>query len=477
MVSKFGLAIFLINSMKPFCTFFLTLILAGFAVGQGLDISSLSKTQGGARVIAYFAAFNSGDEEKLRTFFTENIAPESLKQRPVEPRLAFHRQVRNDFQKIEISKVISISDTEIKIMATSIGGATIAYTFSIDPKTSKFIGFQIEPTEDPDDQPGPGAAFPAPTTRAELIGNTDKLFSALAGSDAFSGVVMIAKDDKPIFAKAFGYADADKKTKNEIDTRFNLGSINKVFTRIAIGQLIRQGKLSYDDKLIKVLPDYPNRDAAAKITIGNLITMTSGIGDFFNDKYFAIDKGSLRSLKDYLPLFANEPLEFEPGTSNRYSNGGYLVLGLVIEKLSGKSYYDYVRDNVFKPAGMTHTDSYEIDKLPANTAYGYMPGKIRNDKSLPGRGSSAGGGYSTAGDLLKFSNALRGKILAIPDDKGGFPTEFTGIGVAGGSEGVNALFIANGQTGYTIIVLSNYEPPSAERPGMQVRDWLKHVKE
>jgi CubicO group peptidase (beta-lactamase class C family) len=380
---------------------------------------------------------------------------------------------------VEISKVISVSESEISVLARSVGGSFITYSFELDPATSKFTAFRIEPGDAPSASSPSAVVYPAPKTQRELLDTTAKLFADLAKADAFSGVAMIAKDDKPLFAKAYGYADAANKTSNQIDTKFNLGSINKIFTRIAIGQLISQGKLSYNDKLSKILPDYPNRDAANKITIGNLVTMTSGIGDFFNDRFLAMDKGKLRSLQDYLPLFANanDPLEFEPGTKNRYSNGGYVVLGLVIEKLSGKSYFDYVRDNIFKPAGMNDTDSFEMDKLPPNTAYGYLPGNIRNDKSLPARGSSAGGGYSTAADLLKFSNALRNKKLSIPDDNGGFPADFKGTGIAGGSEGVNALFIVNGQTGYTIIVLSNYEPPSAEKPGMQVRDWLKQFQQ
>lgn len=291
---------------------------------------------------------------------------------------------------------------------------------------------------------------------------------------------MIAKDDKPIFAKAYGLADRDKKTANDLDTRFNLGSINKNFTRIAIGQLVRAGKLSFNDKLINILPDYPNHDAASKITIGQLVNMTSGIGDFFNDRFRAIDKKKLRTVKDYLPLFGSDPLEFEPGTKNRYSNGGYIVLGLVIERLSGMSYYDYVRENIFKPAGMTNSAWFAVDELPANTARGYIGsglGRTSNQAALPGRGSSAGGGYSNASDLLKFSLALRSNKLEIPNDEGSFPARFEGIGIAGGTEGVNALFIANGQTGYTIIILSNYDPPSAEGPGMQVRDWIKNIKE
>ncbi|MEO6655504.1 MAG: serine hydrolase domain-containing protein, partial [Pyrinomonadaceae bacterium] len=341
-------------------------------------------------------------------------------------------------------------------------------------------GFGIEQTEAPSTSQKAETAYPSTASLAELISTTGRFIDDLAKADAFSGVVMIAKNGTPIFAKAYGYADAEKKLANTVDTRFNLGSINKNFTRIAIGQLVKQGKLSFDDKLIKILPDYPNRDAAAKITIGHLVNMTSGIGDFFNDKFDAIDKKKLRENKDYLPLFGSDPLEFEPGTKNRYSNAGYVVLGLVIEKISGKSYYDYVRDNIFKPAGMNSTDSYALDELPINTAFGYAGtagARNRNLASLPGRGSSAGGGYSTATDLLKFSNALRNQKLTIPDDNGGFSATFNGVGIAGGSPGVNALFIANGQTGYTIIVLSNYGPPSAEKPGTQIRDWLKQIKE
>ncbi len=130
---------------------------------------------------------------------------------------------------------------------------------------------------------------------------------------------------------------------------------------------------------------------------------------------------------------------------------------------------------------MADTDSFAMNELPANTATGYMKngmgGLAPNPSALPGRGSSAGGGYSTVADMLKFSNVLRSKKLEIPADDGTFPAEFKGTGVAGGSEGVNALFITNGQTGYTIIVLSNLDPPSAEKPGVQIRDWLKQVKD
>jgi CubicO group peptidase (beta-lactamase class C family) len=475
--------ILLIRTIKVMQKYLLLLLLFGCiaaASAQTPDLTSLGGTESGARVVAYFAAFNSGDEQKLKTFFLENVDPEALKQRPVEPRLAFHRQVREDFKTVDVKKIVSANAEQITVLAQSVNGSWISYSFRFDPLSKKISGFAIEPTEPPGDTSSIALKYPDPSTRAELLSTTERYFADLAKDDEFSGVVMIAKDNAPIYIKAFGYSDKEKKVLNNTDTRFNLGSINKNFTRVAIGQLIRQGKLSWDDKLIKILPDYPNKEAASKITVGQLVTMRSGIGDFFNDRYNAADKKKLLSNKDYLPLFGSDPLEFEPGTKTRYSNGGYVVLGLVIEKISGMSYYDYVRQNIFIPAGMSFSDSFALGQLPANTATGYIgrgAGRTTNQAALPGRGSSAGGGYSNAADLLKYSVALRSMKVEVPDDDGKFPAKFGGIGIAGGTEGVNALFITNGQTGYTIVVLSNYDPPSAEKPGTQVRNWLKGIKE
>lgn len=443
------------------------------------DATDLTNSASGKRALAYFAAFNSGDDAKLAAFFSENTDGEALKRRPVEPRVAFHKQVRSDFKQLTIKKVVSVTDQEINVLAQSPSGEWASVTFEIEGSAGKFAGVMVERISPPSDAK---AATPsAPTNQAELITAVERIMDGLVKADAFSGVVMIAHGDKPVFTKAYGLADSAKKIDNNRETRFNLGSINKMFTRIAIGQLVSQGKLSFTEKLIKILPDYPNREAASKITIGQLVTMTSGIGDFFNEKFEAADKSKIRSLKDYLPFFVNDPLIFEPGTDKRYSNGGYLVLGLVIEKLSGKDYYDYVRENIFKPAGMSSSDSFAIDALPPNTAVGYasQPSGKRtpNVAELPARGSSAGGGYSTADDMLRFSIALKTKKLVIPNDDGTFPAEFTGAGFAGGSPGVNSLFIASSKTGYTLVVLSNFDPPSAEKPGSMIGDWLKQLKQ
>jgi len=226
------------------------------------------------------------------------------------------------------------------------------------------------------------------------------------------------------------------------------------------------------------------------------VTMTSGLGDFFGERYDATPKTKLRTLADFLALFVNEPLLFEPGTSRRYSNAGYIVLGLIIEKASGQAYHDYVRQHVFLPAGMNDTDAYPQDSIVANRAVGYtregedgktQPGPKRiNVYALPARSSSAGGGYSTAPDLLAFDAAMRADKLLSPawtdwfySDKekapvtGAAARKHSGAGgFAGGTAGVNAVVETDLDTGYSIVVLSNDDPPSAEAVAKKIRQWL-----
>jgi CubicO group peptidase (beta-lactamase class C family) len=334
--------------------------------------------------------------------------------------------------------------------------------------------------------PGPGAP-PKPVNEAELVAQLSKTMDKLAAEDKFSGAVLLAKDGKPIFEKAYGMASKGYGVANRTDTKFNLGSIDKVFTKVAIGQLVQQGKIaSVDDKLIKYLPDYPNKEAAEKVTLRQILNMQSGIGDFFGPQFEKAAKDQYRTISDFLPLFAAEPLQFEPGTKQKYSNGGYIVLGAVIEKLTGKSYYDYVRENIFRPLGMNNTDFSQVDEIVNNRATGYTKrGAVetvtwrQNIYTLPARGSSAGGGYSTVDDLLKFANAVGERKILNPAFDPEAPVApgkpfaiMLGLGIAGGSPGVNGVMEAGMPGGYTMIVLSNYDPPTAEDVATSVREFM-----
>lgn len=311
-----------------------------------------------------------------------------------------------------------------------------------------------------------------PAAGQSLSDRLAKSLDSLAASDQFAGVVLLAKDGAPLFEHAYGMADRETHRGNDVETAFNLGSINKVFTQIAIRQLAAAGKLDLDSTLTRYWPDYPNADVARRVTIRQLLQHRSGIGGNIFGAPPGGTRHDVRRLADYLPLFVQEPLQFDPGTRSQYSNAGYVVLGLLVERLSGENYYDYVRRHIYEPAGMSRTAHWPVDSLPPNTAVGYThrdssgaPTPLHhNTDLLPGRGSSAGGGYSTAHDLLRFLGALRAQRIP-----GGGPA---GIGVAGGAPGLNAAVEGDLPGGYDLIVLANLDPPAAENVAALVRGWL-----
>jgi CubicO group peptidase (beta-lactamase class C family) len=304
----------------------------------------------------------------------------------------------------------------------------------------------------------------------------------LAAADVFSGAVLLAKDGVPVYKGAFGMANKDFDSANRVDTKFNLGSMNKMFTAVAVAQLVEKGKLSFDDPLSKFIPDFPDKESANKIKIKHLLSHTAGLGGYFSDKWDQRSRGDIRTVDDMMALAkADEKLQFEPGSKWQYSNTGMLVLGKVIEIVSGQSYYDYVRENIAKPAGMTNTDCYELDKVNHNLAVGYD--KQYTDAGVTFgnnifmhvmRGGPQGGGYSTVEDLLKFSQALQGgkllgaeyvKILTTakpelnsPDYGFGFQIDSGGksFGHSGGFPGINSNLDMYTGPGWTAVVMSNY---------------------
>ena len=305
-------------------------------------------------------------------------------------------------------------------------------------------------------------------------------------ADRFAGVVLLAKNGKPIFAEAYGLADREKQVANSLTTRFRIGSMNKMFTATSILQLAQAGKLKLDDPLDRFLPDYPNKNLASKVTIHHLLTHTGGTGDFFGPE-FAAHRLETRTLQDYVTLFGTRDVAFEPGSKWAYSNYGFLLLGLVVEKAAGVSYYDYVRDHIYTPAGMTGTSSQPEAEVVPDRSIGYMrvAGKWqRNTDTLPYRGTSAGGGYSTAEDFLRFANAIAGHTLlnasytdllttGTVDAPGGQKYaygfgDFRSDGVrffghSGGAPGMNGDLRIYPESGYTVVALANMDPPAAGR--------------
>ncbi len=266
--------------------------------------------------------------------------------------------------------VLAESPGLLEVLAQGGNGDWLAMTFEAQPAPPQLLlAIRI------DESLSPTELAAAPKSEAALAATLDGSLGALTASDEFAGAVLVMRKGATLYQKAFGLASREHGVPNTVETRFNLGSINKLFTRVAVAQLVEKGLLAPTDTLGTLLPDYPNRDAAAKVTLEQLLDMTSGIGDFFGPRFDETPKDRLRSIRDYLPLFASDPLLFEPGTQNRYSNGGYVVLGAVIEKVTGQDYYTYVREHVFDPAGMTASESFEADQIAPNVASGYTRGE------------------------------------------------------------------------------------------------------
>ncbi len=318
--------------------------------------------------------------------------------------------------------------------------------------------------------------------RESIINPIKSHLKILEKENNLSGVVLIAKEGKPIYREAFGFSNLPDRVKNKPDTKFNLASINKMFTAMAIMQLVESGKISLQDKVGQYLTDYPNKTVADSVTIHQLLTHTSGMRSFWED-YDKLAKEKFKTVSDYLPLFADKKLAFAPGSDFYYSNSGYMVLGLIIEKVSGQNYFDFVKEHIYKPAKMMNTDAYELDNAIPNLAIGYTmsleePGQWKNNiYSNLAKGTPAGGGYSTVDDLLNFANALQNNILLSKENIAlctsgkvkyregmyGYGFEENTInghrifGHTGGHDGIACELMIYPDLGYTVVILTNGE--------------------
>ncbi len=328
-----------------------------------------------------------------------------------------------------------------------------------------------------------------PLTDAEAVRAIGAHYDAAARAGTFSGAVMLTRGDQVLLSRAWGLADRRWNVANTPEMKFNLGSIGKIFTRIGIAQLAAKGTVSLDDPVSKFLPGFPHADS---ITVAMLCAHRSGIGDFFNDAYDAMNHGTLRHNRDYVPLFRDQPLLFAPGTDRRYSNGSYALLGEIIAKASGEDYYDYLARHIFEPAGATSTAALFADAPDPGVAMGYTTsedsaGPAReNIFSRPARGSAAGGSYSTTGDVKRIDDALVGHRLVDPawsawvmggprpGPQVAGPPGPPGFGVAGGAPGIAALWRHEGQL--VLIVFANLDPPTVEPVNRGAEDLFMRMR-
>lgn len=227
-----------------------------------------------------------------------------------------------------------------------------------------------------------------------LVASIDSFVQARIAADAFSGVVAVTRGGEVIYQRAAGLAERETQRAIDADTKLQIASATKMFTQIAIWQLIQAGKVSLTDTVGKFLPTYPNETVRRQVTVEQLLRHRSGVGSFWNAEFMA-RRGKVRSIDDYLALFQHDSLLFAPGTSEAYSNGGYVILGAIIERVSGKDFHDYLRERIFEPAGMKGTVPNDDRKQYVNAAIGYtaqpMGGAPGGDTRLAGPGGARPG--------------------------------------------------------------------------------------
>ncbi|GAA0556429.1 serine hydrolase [Rhizomicrobium electricum] len=255
-------------------------------------------------------------------------------------------------------------------------------------------------------------AMPALAAAPDAV-RMEEIIQSYAKSGQFMGSVLVWKDGQTLIDKGYGYANLEWQVTNAPDSKFRIGSMTKQFTAVAILLLQERGKLAITDPVRKYIPDAPA--AWDKITLYHLLTHTSGIPNFTDLPDHQERARNPVTPAEELAWFKDKPLNFPPGTKWNYSNSGYSVLGMVIEKASGLSYQQFLTDNFFTPLGMKNT-GYDSNKtVIANHAYGYAPGKdgvevaAYNDMTVP---YAAGALYSTTHDILIWDQALfGGKVL------------------------------------------------------------------
>lgn len=436
----------------------------------------LPDTPAARQFAAWLAAFNNPDPVAFRQFAAKNF--------PNRPGGADRdHRFREQTGGFEFVKAEESTPTRFSCLVKERNSDQFArFVIEVEPAEPHLIASLDLRAID-----NPGAPGPSRISESDLLTALRAKLDKDSAADRFAGAVLIAKNGKPIFTGAYGLADREKKIPNGLATRFRIGSMNKMFTATGILQLVQAGKIRLTDPLGKYLTDYPNKNVASKVTIHHLLTHTGGTGDFFGPQFEA-HRLELRELKDYVKLFGRRDLAFEPGSRWEYSNYGFLLLGLVIEKVSGESYYDYVREHVYQPAGMTATDSLPEDEIVTGRSIGYTKEDSDawqpNTNTLPPRGTSAGGGYSTVEDLMRFANALTahkllnahftellitGKVTARPGSRyayGFSDAVLNGahwFGHGGGAPGMNGDLKIFPQSGYVVAVLANMDPPAAQR--------------
>ncbi|NTV80565.1 MAG: beta-lactamase family protein, partial [Candidatus Aminicenantes bacterium] len=376
------------------------------------DTAALPEGRMGARIMSLIEVMNSGNVDRVKRFISEECAGNFRDRIPLEDHvstaLGFLRDTGGiDFHSVRTYTPERPGATVVIVKDRILGGWWgLSFRFGDAPE------FLVNGLGINSARPPAGIAEP-PLTEKEAVSEIRALLAKVKEKDWYSGTVLVAKGSNILLTDFAGEASKAFHVPNNIDTKFNLGSMNKMFTSVAVARLVEAGKLAFDDPIGKWVDEtWLPKDVTSKITVRHLITHTSGLGSYFNDAYQKSSRALFRKLDDYKPLIKDDKPAFPPGERFQYSNTGMFLLGVVIEKVTGEDYFEHIRKAITAPAGMISSDCYEMDYPVENLAIGYSPDftspyKWQNNlyKHVL-KGGPAGGGFSTVKDLHRFALAL-----------------------------------------------------------------------
>ncbi len=448
--------------------------------------STIPDTPAGKRVKESLDIINSGDRARIQEFIDTQFTSSFIKMFSKERLFNVYYGFFEKYEGLEFHKAQESSPQKL-VAVFRCRRTDSAYLFGLtvhEKSPHKIRGMTLLPLTHPD-QPESLESL-SEKEKKEML---ESYLNALGKSNVFSGAVLLAKNGRVISQKAHGLAERQENVLNKIETRFNLASINKMFTAVAVAQLCEQGKMSYDDPIGKHLDsDWLSPKISNKVQVKHLLSHTSGIGiSKEDDNLVYLEKyvsKKFRRIDDYKIMTQGAFLKTDPGKESSYSNIGFHLLGAIIEKVSGEDYYDYIQAHIFDVAGMKDTGFDELDQLAPNTARAYV--KEQKDEKVSWRsnesdcnwkGTPAGGAYSTVGDLLKFERALMKNSLVSKETRDllftpkkelgarsygyGFSVRQFGeqlkVGHTGGYTGINNSFSMYLNNGYTVIILCNID--------------------
>lgn len=426
---------------------------------------------------AYVAAVNADGAEAAETFHRDHSTKAIVEAIPMPAVTGYFRNQHRVLGGVDLLDVRMADDrTAVALLRGGLYGALIGVTMNLDPAEGLKV-VEFDPGPAPDWAPLDGVPIP----QAQLGAKVRAVVDRGCGANVFSGAYLVARGREVLASGACGQANRRYAVPNTVDTRMNLGSMDKMFTAVSVMQLVEVGKIGLDAPLSRYLDEtWLPTEVSGKITIRHLLTHTSGLDSFLNAEFRQSSPTRFRKLDDYKPLVHDEKPSFEPGKGYQYSNTGMLLLGAVIEKVSGQDYYAYVTEHVFKPLGMDDTGSFSLEDPIPNVAMGYFQdasaplGWRENTLRYVYRGGPAGGGYSTVGDIHRFAlGLLDGKLISkasrdylwtrnLPNEYGaGFMITGSKAGKIVGHEGmyvgVSAQLEIYVDKGYVVVILGNQD--------------------